>query len=137
VLVYARDTSQPRKQARAEEWVSALWRGRGGRLSVQVLQEFYVTVTRKLSPGMTAAQARLDVRDLMTWRPLEIGPDLIEEAWSWQDGHPLSFWDALIVAAADRQSCDVLLSEDLQDGYRFGTLTVLNPFSHRAGDVAF
>lgn len=135
VLVYARDSSEPEKQPRAKEWMDALWRRRSGRLSIQVLNEFYVTVTQKLSPGLSAEEARLDVRDLVSWRPLSLDSSLLEAAWLLQDRHAVSSWDSLVVAAANRLSCEHLLSEDLQDGYRFGPTIVVNPFRNAPSDV--
>jgi predicted nucleic acid-binding protein len=135
VLVYARDASEPDKQPRAREWMDALWRGRAGRLSTQVLNEFYVVTTRKLSPGLGVAAARDDVRDLMAWRPLATDGSLMEAAWSVQDRYAVSFWDSLVVAAAIRLSCEYLLSEDLQDGHAFGQTTVVDPFRHRPDDL--
>jgi predicted nucleic acid-binding protein len=70
VLVYWRDASEPDKQARALAWMETLWERRTGRLSFQVLQEFYVTVTAKLDPGLTPELARLDVGHLMSWKPV-------------------------------------------------------------------
>lgn len=135
VLVYARDASEPEKQPRAKEWMDALWQQRSGRLSAQILTEFYVVTTQKLSPGLSPAAARLDVRDLMSWRPLAIDGSLIDAAWSVQDRHAVSFWDSLVVAAAHRLSCDHLLTEDLQDGHAFGRTKVVNPFRHRPGEL--
>ncbi len=115
--------------------MEALWQEQAGRLSIQVLHEFYVTVTQKLSPGLPTADARLDVRDLAAWHPVSLDMSLIEAAWSVQDRHSISFWDALIVSAAERAACETLLSEDLQDGHEFGLTTVVNPFLHRPEDV--
>lgn len=81
VLVYARDSRDPRKQQRAEAWLVHLWRHRTGRLSPQVLQEYYVSVTQKLKPGMDLESARRDVRDLWPWVPGPSTVDLLETAW--------------------------------------------------------
>jgi len=136
VLVYARDASEPEKQPLARQWTDALWEEKSGRLSVQVLSEFYVVTTMKLSPGLSPDAARLDVADLMAWRPLAIDGSLVEAAWSVQDRHTVSFSDSLVVAAAQRLECELLLSEDLQDGYAFGPTTVVDPFRHPPGDLA-
>lgn len=136
VLVYARDASEPEKQPLARQWMDALWEEKSGRLSVQVLNEFYVVTTMKLSPGLSPDAARLDVADLMAWRPLAVDGSLVEAAWSVQDRHTVSFWDSLVVAAAQRLECELLLSEDLQDGYAFGPTTVVDPFRHPPGDLA-
>jgi predicted nucleic acid-binding protein len=91
VLVYARDTSEADKQATANAWMTQLWRARTGRLSIQVLHEFYVTVTQKLQPGLDREIAREEVADLMTWRPLLLDRPLTEGAWSIQDRHVVSW----------------------------------------------
>ena len=100
VLVYARDRSQGAKHRVAWEWMTSLWQTRAGRLSHQVLSEYYVTVTAKLKPGMPAAAARADVRALLTWHPTGVSAATLEHAWELQDRHQLSWWDALIVASA-------------------------------------
>jgi predicted nucleic acid-binding protein len=128
VLVYARDASEPEKQEKALAWMERLWSSGAGRLSFLVLQEFYVTATEKLKPGLNIAHARSDVRSLLTWRPIPIDGRVIEGAWSIQDRFRLSWWDALIVSAAQIGGCRYLLSEDFQEGQRFGSLRVVHPF---------
>lgn len=130
ILVYARDASEQHKQARAQDWLVTLWDRRAGRISIQVLQEFYVTVTGKLRPGMTPEDARRDVLDLLRWDPVVADGSLLETAWDVQDRYSLSFWDALIVAAARRTECEHLLTEDLQDGQDLAGVRVVNPFTH-------
>src|SRR5512139_1680189 len=102
VLVYARDASERRKQPRAAEWLQRLWQERRGRVSTQVLQEYYVVVTSKLKPGIPVAEAREDVRLLQAWQPVAPDLALLEDAWDIHDRHHLSFWDAQVVAAAQR-----------------------------------
>lgn len=128
VLIYARDLADPPKQARAEEWMARLWRSRRGRLSIQVLQEYYAVATRKLKPGLPVESAREDVRLLMAWRPLSINERVIEQAWTAQDRYNLSWWDALIVSAAQTAGCRFLLTEDLQSNQELQGLRVINPF---------
>lgn len=135
VLVYALDGSEPAKQPRARAWIEHLWRTRGGNVSTQVLHELYVTLTRKLQPGMPVADARGAVRDLMAWRPLALDHPLVEAAWSIQDRYGLSLWDALVVAAANRCRCPYLLSEDLADGQDYWGTTVVDPFRHAPSEV--
>ena len=72
VLVYSRDASEPGKQKQAMAWMTSLWTSQTGRLSFQVLQEFYSTVTIKLHPGMDRQRARDDVQTLMAWSPLPV-----------------------------------------------------------------
>jgi predicted nucleic acid-binding protein len=131
VLVYSRDASEPKKQRAAAAWMAVLWEKRAGRLSFQVLQEFYVTVTAKLSPGMDREAARRDVQALLAWKPLSVGPQMLTGAWHLQDRYQLPFWDALIAAAAQAARCRYLLSEDFQEGLEMGGLQVVNPFGER------
>jgi predicted nucleic acid-binding protein len=128
VLVYSRDASKLDKQIQAAEWISHLWESGTGRLSVQVITEFYSVVTGKLKPGMEVAQAREDVADLFTWQPLPLTPDLITEAWLVQDLFHLSWWDSLILSAAKNLRCAYLLSEDFQHSQDFQGIRVINPF---------
>ncbi len=72
VLVYARDASESEKQPQAADWMNYLWRSQAGRLSTQVLNEYYVTVTRKLSPGTAVEDARRDIRNLVAWQPVRL-----------------------------------------------------------------
>lgn len=130
VLVYCRDADERDKQPRARAWLEALWRSRSGRISIQVLAEYYVTVTRKLDPGLSIDRARADVMMLRAWRPAALDYGVLETAWMVQDRHRLSWWDALIVATAQRLGCRYLLSEDFQDRQRFEDLEVINPFLH-------
>lgn len=128
LLVYSRDASEPEKQQKAMIWMTHLWHDKSGRLSYQVLQEFYITVTHKLDPGLPKDIARTDVRSLMSWQPLTSSAPILERAWSIQDRYGLSWWDALIVSAAHTAECRYLLSEDLQDKQDLGNVQVINPF---------
>src|SRR5438552_2837893 len=128
VLLYEWDAREPEKQARAMEWMRRLWESRRGRLSYQVLTEFYVTATRKLKPGMAPPAAQRIVRTLFAWSPVGTDHRSLERAWELQEAHELSWWDALIVAAAERVGCRYLLTEDLQDGATIGGVAVVDPF---------
>lgn len=131
LLVYRRDPRVPEKQRIAYAWIATLGRQRTGRLSWQVLQEFYDVATRKLAQyGVSAELARLDVRLLAEWNPPQLDLPLFEAAWSLVDRYNFSWWDALIVAAALRQECRTLLSEDMQHGLIIDDrLTLINPFA--------
>ena len=128
VLVYSRDASEPEKQKQAMAWLDYLWRIRAGRLSFQVLQEYYITVTAKLDPGLDRQIARKDIRSLLAWRPIPVDARILDGAWHVQDHYMISFWDALIVSAAQVGGCRYLLTEDLQEEQMFENLTVVNPF---------
>ena len=128
VLVYARDASEPKKQQIAESWMERLWLLRSGCLSYQVLQEYYVIVTEKLDPGLEKKIARNDITALLVWQPVSIDKRIVADAWKIQDRYPISFWDSLIVSAAQVAECRYLLSEDLQRDQHFGEVQVISPF---------
>ncbi|MBI4544098.1 MAG: PIN domain-containing protein [Gemmatimonadetes bacterium] len=137
VLVYVRDRTDEEKQRRAAEWVALLWESRLGRLSVQVLQEYYVTITTRLEPPRTTEEARDDVIALSAWKPAVIDLGLVERAWTLQDRFGFSWWDSLIVAAAVSGGCRYLLTEDLQDGQVVDRLTIMSPFAHEPESVLY
>ncbi len=130
VLVYSRDAGAPKKREAALRWLEQLWETRAGRVSTQVLQEFYVAATQKLENRIGPAAARADVDSLVAWNPLPGDLSLITSAWDIEDRFGFSFWDAQIVAAAQRSGCSHLLTEDLQDGQTIDGLTVIDPFRH-------
>jgi predicted nucleic acid-binding protein len=128
VLIYAMDKADMQKQYAAQDWRTELWRSRRGRISYQVLQEFYINVSKKW-PG-TRDQARAEVRDLLAWRPIPVDAGVVEQAWKIQDRYHVSFWDSLIVATAKAASCRYLLTEDLHSGQDLSGVLVVNPFLH-------
>jgi predicted nucleic acid-binding protein len=136
VLVYARDARESTKQPLAAAWIERLWREQTGRTSMQVLSEFYVTVTRTLRPGLTPAAAWEDVQSLLSWRPQPIDATLMQRARDIEQRHRTGWWDSLIVAAAQLQNCAVLLSEDLQDGGAYGGVIVRSPFKSALNEPA-
>ena len=130
VLVYSRDASETEKQPQAMHWMKHLWASQTGRLSYQVLQEFYSIVTTKLQPGMEPRNAREDIQSLYTWRPIPVNIEVIKGAWFIQDRFHFSWWDSLIVSAAQMGGCNYLLTEDLQENHIVGDVKILNPFLH-------
>ena len=129
VLLYSVDRSLPAKRDQAGRWLACLWENAAGRLSWQVLHEFCVNAERKM--GMDRSSARMTVEALAQWKPVDAGLGLLQRSWHWIDQAQLPFWDSLIVAAAERAGCAWLLSEDFQDGQKFESVTVVNPFLHR------
>src|SRR4029079_5660292 len=97
-------------------------------LSTQVLQEFYVTATRKWSPSLSPSDARQLVAAYSRWHLVLIDAPLILAASELPERHTVSFWDALVVEAARRRGAARLLTEDLQHGVQFGTVRIENPF---------
>jgi len=133
VLLYALDDTDKTKQKGARDWRAALWTMRLGRLSFQVLSEFYVNAIR-LRPS-AREDARAEVRDLLAWHPIATDGPLIELGWKLQERYHLSYWDALIVAAAKTASCRYLLTEDLQVGQKLDGVEVVNPFLRDPADL--
>ena len=136
IFIYARDPRDAEKQGRAAEWISNFWRDRTGRTSVQVLSEYYYNVTSRLTPKVASADAWDDVEAFFEWRPHPIDAALLERARDIEQRWRLSWWDSMIVAAAQLQGCAILLTEDLQDGAVFGGVTVRNPFTHNVNEPA-
>jgi predicted nucleic acid-binding protein len=126
VLLYHYDELNPIKRDHAKSWLAWLWENNRGALSWQVLQEFYWNALRKFRVPPEVARHR--VKLMFEWNPPDVTIGLIERAWHWTDQAQLTFWDGLIVAAAERMRCRYLLSEDFQTGRQFGSMTVVNPF---------
>ena len=126
VFLYQMSGREPEKRASAETWIDAVWRSECGRLSWQVIYEVYSNAVGKFQ--IQPAQARFFVKHLMEWEPVAPGSRSIERAWHWCDKAELHFWDAMILAAAEQCECAWLVSEDLQGGRKYGSVTVINPF---------
>ncbi|HKX00683.1 MAG TPA: PIN domain-containing protein [Bryobacteraceae bacterium] len=135
VLLYAADPADPSKRETATLWLTALWKHAAGRISWQVLHEFYVNAVRKMQ--VSVPKARATVETFAQWQPVDTGMPLVQRAWHWMDKAELSYWDSLIVAAAERISCAYLLSEDFQAGQQFDHVTVINPFHTLPREFAF
>jgi len=125
VLVYSNDPRDASKQERAREWLDLLWRERRGRTSVQAMYETYVTLSRLGAEDAWNRAARY-----FSWQPAAIDSNLLMRARELEQRFQLSWWDGMIVAAAQALECRILLTEDLQDGQMFGTVRVRNPFLH-------
>jgi len=128
VLVYARDPREPPKQSVAREWIRLLWDENRGRMSAQVLSEFYDVVTRKLRPQVSHDDAWEEVQSYLSWNPQPINTEVLTLARELERRQRLSWWDCQIVAAAQLQGCSLLLTEDLQDKANYGGVAVRNPF---------
>jgi predicted nucleic acid-binding protein len=126
VFLYAVDEADQKKQRAARNWRAELWKSRRGRVSFQVLGEFYVNAIRLLPKARD--EARAEIRDLLAWNPVVTDAAVLEYGWKLQDRYRLSYWDALIVAAAKASSCRYLLTEDLQPGQKLDGIEVINPF---------
>ena len=128
ILVYAYDRGAGDKHAQARRTVGQLWEEGSGVLSTQVLQEFYVNVRRKAQRPLSIRSARSLVADYMAWDPVVNDGTSILEAMDAERRYKISFWDALIIIAAQRSEAGVILSEDFSHGQKYGSVRVLNPF---------
>jgi predicted nucleic acid-binding protein len=126
VFLYALDLADPKKQSAALAWRTELWKTGQGRISFQVLQEFYVKAAQKWPDRRDTARA--EVTDLLAWNPVTLDAAILDSSWILQDRYRLSFWDALIVGAAKSISCQYLLTEDLQANQDLDGVRVINPF---------
>lgn len=129
VLVYAYDDAEPAKRSVAVDLLEDLWERREGALSIQVLAEFYVTVSLKWRQRASAIDGRAIVEIYNVWNPFSpVGADVLA-AIDLSATHQISYWDALIVVAALRSGAEVLLSEDLNHGQVFEGVRIENPFA--------
>jgi predicted nucleic acid-binding protein len=129
VLVYAFDSSAGRKQQAAQKLLERLWESGAGCLSVQVLQEFFVTVTRKVARPLPAEEAAARVRELATWKVFTPTAADVLAAIDLHTQARLGFWDAMIVLAAAESGCDVLWTEDLSDSQSVRGVRIRDPFA--------
>ena len=127
VLIYAHDFDVPQKRAVAQSVLWELWESRSGVLSVQVLQEFYVNVTRKIKSPLTKEVARQIVSSYSTWCRETSLSDVVG-AFRIEDSANISFWDSLIVASAIKCGASRLLSEDLHPSQVIAGIRIENPF---------
>jgi predicted nucleic acid-binding protein len=128
VFLYAFDDGDLAKQQRARQWISECWVRRCGRVSTQVLNEFYSNARRRFATAISAGDARAEVRRYQAWSPWLIDQPTIESAWAVESRYQINYWDALMVAAAQHQACTLLLTEDLQHGQCIDKLQIVNPF---------
>jgi predicted nucleic acid-binding protein len=128
ILIYAHDADSGDKQRIAANAIAEIMEARSGVLSIQVLQEFYNTVTRKLRSAVTREIARDLLRGYSSWAIQPLTAEDVVAASFLEQSHQLSFWDALIVQAALLAGAKKLLSEDWQHGQSIRGVTVENPF---------
>jgi predicted nucleic acid-binding protein len=128
MLVYAHDVSAGVKHMVAKQRIQELWENKSGYSSIQVMQEFYVTVTQKVPNPIDNATAIEVIRNLSYWNVHEPSIDDIINAIDIQIRYQVSFWDAMILQSALQLECDLLWSEDLNPGQVFQGIKLINPF---------
>jgi predicted nucleic acid-binding protein len=129
ILVYAYDRHDPRKQERAQELLTNGIMQENLSLSVQVLGEFFNVVTRHIPQPMLVDDAREIIRSISIVPVQEIDLTMVNRAIETHNTYQVSYWDSLIISAAERTGCAILLSEDLSDGQTYHNITVRNPFN--------
>lgn len=131
ILVYAHDPGSCAKHERAKALVARLWDERSGVVSTQVLQELYVNLRKVAKRPISQAEAKQLLADYLTWEVVVNDGESILGALELEERYQISFWDAMIVQAANAAGVENLYSEDLNHGQRYGTVIAVNPF---AGD---
>ncbi|MDH0867988.1 PIN domain-containing protein [Mitsuaria sp. GD03876] len=127
VLILSEDGADTARRTQAMLWLRALWQQRLGRTSSQVLNEFYRAVTTRISPAMPNGDARAEVRRYQRWAPWSTDHATVESAWSLESRFSLPYADALIVAAAKAQGCELLLSLSLPPGQLYDSVLIVDP----------
>jgi predicted nucleic acid-binding protein len=128
ILIYAHDVDESRKHPIARKLLIDLLRTRSLVLSPQVLQEFYVNVTRKIPKPLTRRAARAIVEDFSVWC-IDTSAAQIAAAFRFEDEAKVSFWDALICASTIQSGAQVLLTEDMNAGQKIAGIRIENPFA--------
>ena len=129
ILVYAHEPGTGIKHERARAIIEKLWETGGGVLSTQVLQELCVSLRRKMARPWTVDETRSLILNYMNWELVVNTPDSVLEALAIEARYQISFWDALIIHAAESSGAAVLYSEDLSDGKTYGSVRVVNPLN--------
>jgi predicted nucleic acid-binding protein len=128
VLVYVHDKSAGKKHEQAKALIQKLWDSENGCLSVQVLQEFYVTITQKVAQPLSIESSKRIIEDLALWKVYAPEAKDVLGAIDLQQRYVLSFWDAMIVWSAAQLACNIIWSEDLNPGQVYEGVQLLNPF---------
>jgi predicted nucleic acid-binding protein len=131
VLVYAFDSSAGQKRQAAQALLERLWDSNTGCVSIQVLQEFFVTITKKVTRPSPVDEATARIREFAAWRVFSPAADDVLAAIGLHRQAKIGFWDAMIVLAAAESGCDVLWTEDLADGQTLRGVRIRNPFRGR------
>lgn len=129
ILLYAHDRSQGIKHERARQLIERLWASGQGVLSTQVLQELCLNLRRKVANSVSVDEVRRVIHDYLSWEIVVNTPEAVLQALDIELRYKTSFWDALILQAAEQCGAAVLYSEDLATRQRYGTVRVVNPLA--------
>ena len=128
ILLFSENGADAAKQATALAWLKVLWQRRMGRISMQVLNEFYLHTTQASDPTMPAGDARAEVRRYALWQPWASSHATLESAWAVESRYGLPYRDCLVIAAAQHLGCTYLLSERMEHEQHYDAVQVINPF---------
>jgi predicted nucleic acid-binding protein len=129
ILIYAHDRSAGRKHQRAQRLIGEIWDAGNGIFSTQVLPELCVSLRRKAAQPLPLEELHRLLQDYLSWELVVNTPEAATEALDLEARYRISFWDALILQAAETAGATVLYSEDLSAGQKFGSLRVVNPLT--------
>jgi len=129
ILLYAHDRSAGLKHERARQLVERLWSSGQGVLSTQILQELCINLRRKIARPLPVEEVRRLIQDYLSWEIVVNNPASVLQALEIEVRYKTSFWDALVLQAAEIAGATVLYSEDLAAGQRYGPVRVINPLS--------
>jgi predicted nucleic acid-binding protein len=129
ILIYAHDRSAGTKHDRARKLIEHLWNTGEGVLSMQVLQELCINLRRKTGRKILSDEIRRIIQDYLSWEIVIDSPESTLHALEIEERYKTSFWDALLLQAAESSGATVLYSEDLAVGQEYGGIQVVNPFA--------
>lgn len=136
LFLHARDSRDPVKRRIAVDWLEFLWRERLARTSMHVLSEYYVSATRGLDPGFARDEAWNDIEALLAWGPQPTDAELMRRARDIERRHRLGWWDSVVVASAQLQGCNMLLTDELPPGAVYDGVVIHNPFMFGVAETA-
>ena len=128
ILIHAHDRSAGLKHERARQLVERLWTSGQGVLSTQVLQELCINLRRKIARPLAVEEIRQLIQDYLSWEIVVNAPASVLQALEIEARYKMSFWDSLILQAAESSGAAILYSEDFATGQKYGAVQVVNPF---------
>ena len=128
VLIYSYDRSEPDKRSRAQELIAGFSQNGNGVLSVQVLGEFFSIVTRRIPNPLSIQEAEAAVALFGSLQVIDIDMTMVRRAIATHSRYGTTYWDSLIIAAAERAGCSSILSQDLNTGQSYHGILAVNPF---------
>ena len=129
ILIYAHDRAAGSKHDRARQVLDRLWTSGEGVLSTQVLQELCINLRRKVAHTLPVEEIRQLIQDYLSWEIVVNTPESVIQALEIEVRYKISFWDALLLHAAESSGAAILYSEDLSARQHYGSVQVVNPLA--------